>query len=92
MNKISEQEFAKLCDDVYRDRQQIYSYNPNMSRRDSLEWMILCSLMPLLNITAEPTASTYSEAICEVLENRMTKPFDAMKYLEDLVEKIENGT
>jgi hypothetical protein len=86
---ISEQQFSKLCDDIYRDREQIYSYNPNMSRRDCLEWMILCSLMPLLNITEEPSTSVYSQAICEVLENRMTESFDVMKYLEKLNEEIE---
>jgi hypothetical protein len=91
VSKITETQFKNLCDDIYRDRRQIYSYNPNMSRRECLEWMILCSLMPLLNVTEEPSASTYSQAICEVLENRTTEPFDVMKYLENLSEKIEKG-
>jgi hypothetical protein len=41
-----------------------------------------------LNVTEEPSASTYSQAICEVLENRTTEPFDVMKYLENLSEKM----
>ncbi len=90
MAKISKEEFAKLCDDVYRDRKQIYAFNPRMGKRDALEWMILCSLLPLLDIAEEPDASvTYTETICEILENRMMEKFDVRAILEELAESIQ---
>lgn len=89
--KISEQQFAKLCEDVYLDREQIYAYNPNMNRVDCLEWMVLGCLIAFLSIEISDesdkletsTEHPYGEIICKLLENRMTKPFDAKFYLNE---------
>jgi hypothetical protein len=93
---ISEQDFAKLCDDAYRDRELIYSYNPNMNPVDCLEWMILGCLITLLSIEeadqanafSESTEHPYGEAIVKLLENRMTEPFDADAHLKQLSGKL----
>lgn len=89
--KISEQQFAKLCEDVYLDREQIYAYNPNMNRRDCLEWMVLGCLIAFLSIEISDESDKfetsnehpYGEIICKFLENRMTEPFDAKFYLNE---------
>jgi len=96
MVKISEQQFKKLCDDVYRDRHQIYKFNPGMSKHDALFWLILGSIYTLLNIPVlyQPKSfntvsnDPYTDAICEILENRMTEPFDARVYLEELAKRL----
>lgn len=96
MMKVSEQQFAKLCEDVYLDREQIYNYNPSMNRVDCLEWMILGCLITLLSIEPSDqsydfetsTEHPYGEVICKLLHNRMTEPFDAKLYLNQLRGKI----
>lgn len=92
--KISEKEFAKLCEDVYRDRERIYAYNPNMNRVDCLEWMILGCLITLLSIEDSDQFSassehTYGEIISKLLENRMTEPFDPCVHLKQLRGKLD---
>ena len=96
MTKISEGQFKKLCDDVYRDRHQIYNFNPGMSKRDALFWLILGSVYSLLSVPVmyqpsgiDPNSDDpYGDAICEILENRMKEPFDVRAHLEILKEKI----
>jgi hypothetical protein len=93
---ISEQEFRKLCDDIYADRFQIYAYNPNVSRREALMWMLLGCLVTLLSIPIleQPSAyggtsdDPYGDAVCEVLQNRMERDFDPQIYLDELSGKI----
>lgn len=94
--KISEQEFTKICEDVYRDREQIYAYIPNINRADCLEWMILGCLITLLNIDeteqagafSESSGHPYGDAIKKLLENRMTEPFDVGVHLKQLRGKL----
>jgi hypothetical protein len=97
MSTISEQEFKKLCDDAYRDRFQIYAFNPNASRREALLWMILGCLLTLLSvpILEQPSAyggtseDPYGDAILEVLKDRMESDFDPQTYLGELSRRIE---
>lgn len=94
--KISEGQFKKLCDDVYLDRHQIYKFNPGMSHRDALLWLILGSVYSLLSIpviyqpsSINPTSDDpYGDVICELLQGRMKEPFDARAHLEMLKKKI----
>ena len=96
-NTISEQEFKKLCDDAYADRFQIYAFNPNVSRREALLWMILGCLLSLLSvpILEQPSAygstsdDPYGDAIREVLKDRMRPNFDPQTYLGELSGRIE---
>ena len=94
---ISEAEFVKLCEDVYADRQQIYQFNPNASKREALLWMLLGCLISLLSISDseqqsidEPSSQDpYSDAICRILQNRMQPSFDPQTHLAELSKKIE---
>ncbi|HEY0547256.1 MAG TPA: hypothetical protein VGC91_17890 [Pyrinomonadaceae bacterium] len=97
MNTISEQEFKKLCDDIFRDRREIYAFNPNMSRREALLWMLAGCLINLLSVSAseEPRAfgadasDTYANAVVELLEKRAAPLFDPKIYLAELIEKLD---
>jgi hypothetical protein len=94
---ISEAEFIKLCDDVYADRQQIYQFNPNASRREALLWMLTGCLISLLSVpileqpSADGTSSAdpYADAIREILRNHMQTPFDPQAHLAELSKKLE---
>ena len=97
MSLISEQEFRRLCADVYADRRQIYEFNPRVGRREALLWMLLGCLLSLLSVPDEeqPEAARvsaedpYGDAIREILRGRMSSPFDAEKYLAELSRKAE---
>lgn len=91
MNTISEREFKKLCEDIFRDRREIYAFNPNMSRRDALLWMLAGCLVSLLSVSAaeEPRAGSYAEAVMELVEQRAAPAFDPQIYLDELMEKLE---
>ncbi|MBV9211103.1 MAG: hypothetical protein JOZ52_10765, partial [Acidobacteria bacterium] len=71
MNTISEQEFEQLCEDIFRDRREIYAFNPSMKRSEVLCWMLLGCLITLLSVpeAEEPQASaSYADAVVELLE------------------------
>ena len=97
MSTISEQEFIKLCDDIYRDRLQVYSYNPNVSRREAVLWMLLGCLLSLLSVPildqpsthGESTADFYADAIGEVLQHRMQPEFDPHVLIAELLARVE---
>jgi hypothetical protein len=91
MNTISEQEFKKLCDDVFRDRREIYAFNPNMSRREALLWMLAGCLVVLLGVSdaEEFRADSYADAVIKLLEQRAAPVFDPKIYLAELIEKLE---
>ncbi len=99
MAKISEEEFRKLCERFYAERESIYAAAPSMSRRDALLWMILGSLIFLLDVPAdyEPAISTekndnfFAAAIKDVLEGRMGLEFDPEEYLSELSRKVEGN-
>lgn len=93
MNKISEKEFARLCDGIYSDRVSIYKHNPLGAPDTVLLWMLMCCLISYLSLsdietpcfTGAPDAETYRRAISFVVENRKSEDFDARIYLEKLL-------
>ena len=94
MTRISEKEFARICDGIYEDRESIHRHNPIGAREETLLWMLLSVLVGYLSLsetetpcfTGKPTAETYRQAILFVLRERKTVDFDAEKYLVKLVE------
>jgi hypothetical protein len=98
MSTISEQEFKRLCDDLYADRFLIYTYHPNASsRREALLWMMLGCLVSLLSvpILEQPSvyggasSDPYGDAVIEILNGRMEPAFDPQTYLGELSRKLE---
>jgi hypothetical protein len=94
MSTISEDEFEKLCRDIYADRQQIYSFHPNAPRREALLWMLLGCLLsvpdsehPTLHDGTHP--DPYAEAIRELLRGRTQPPFDPRPHLSKLAAELE---
>ena len=98
MSTISEKDFKKLCDDIYADRFEIYAFNPNVSRREALLWMLLGCLVSLLSIPIleQPSvyngssADPYGDAIREVVLAHTQSNFDPDDYLLELSRKIES--
>jgi hypothetical protein len=96
MTTINEAEFKKLCDDIFRDRAQIHAFVPSLSRRDALLWMLLGSLVSLLDvpILEQPSvydgtsADPYADAVLEVVHKHMRPPFDPRKHLAELSGKL----
>jgi hypothetical protein len=94
MTKISETEFARICDDIFADRAVIYRHNPLGTEREVLLWMLLCCLNSYLNLSdietpcfnGKPDEKTYREAILFVLQDRRTDDFDAAFYLDKLTD------
>ncbi|HEY0323302.1 MAG TPA: hypothetical protein VGC66_20260 [Pyrinomonadaceae bacterium] len=95
---ISESEFQRLCDEIYRDRFEIYAFNPNTTKREALLWMILGCLISLLSITDAELQSLadsssldpYGDAICNLLRERAAPPFAPQPFVLELSKKIEN--
>ncbi|HEV7860820.1 MAG TPA: hypothetical protein VGO91_19525 [Pyrinomonadaceae bacterium] len=94
---MTAQEFEKLCRDIYADRRQIYSFNPNVSHREALLWMLLGCLVSLLSVPILDQPSVYggsrtdpyADAICELLKPRMNPAFNPRIYLDELTEKLK---
>ncbi len=92
MTKISEQEFARICEGIYEDRRIIQKHNPIGTPDEILLWMLLSCLISYLNLseietpcfTGKPNAETYREAILFVLKDRKTQPFETESYLSKL--------
>lgn len=97
MTKISEQEFKRICDGIYEDREIIKKHNPIGTPDEILLWMLLSCLISYLNLTeietpcftGKPTAETYRDAIIFILRDRKTEDFDSEIYLNKLT-KEEN--
>jgi hypothetical protein len=97
MSTISEEDFRKLCEDIYADRLLVYSLNPNAIRREALAWMLLGCLLSLLSVPVEEQPSAYGgssvdfygEAVCEVLKDRMEPHFDPRAILHELSMRAE---
>lgn len=94
MTKISETEFARICQGIYEDRESIFKHNPIGTREETLLWMLLSVLISYLNLSeietpcftaGKPTTETYRQAILFVLRDRKTAGFDAEKYLSRLI-------
>ena len=92
MTKISEEEFARICEGIYEDRAKIYKHNPIGTQNETLLWMLLSVLISYLSLqeietpcfNGMPTADTYREAILFVVKNRMENAFEIEKYLDRL--------
>lgn len=99
MSTISENEFKRLCDDVYRDRRQIHAFNPNASEEEAALWMLAGCLISLLDVPLweQPSgrggtsAEAYRAAIQELLQGRTKPVFDSRLRLAELTEKIAAG-
>ena len=97
METISEQEFKKLCDDIYLERGEICAFNPNMSRREALLWMLAGCLVSLLSVpvveqpgaSGASTSDPYGDAVMQLLWERTSPVFDPKIYLTELTEKLE---
>ena len=93
MSKISEREFARICEGIYEDRETICRHNPIGTREEILFWMLLACLISYLSLTeietpcltGQPTADVYRTAILFVLKNRKVGDFDAEAYLDKLI-------
>jgi hypothetical protein len=93
MNKISEAEFAKICQGIYDDREIIIKHNPIGTNQEILLWMLLSILISYLSLDEKEipcfpndiNAETYQTAIRFILKDRMENPFELEKYLKNLV-------
>jgi hypothetical protein len=90
VSKITEKEFARICDGIYEDRESICKHNPIGTQEETLLWMLLNCMMSYLSVpeiempcfTGKPTAETYRQAILFILKTRKTETFEAEKYLD----------
>jgi hypothetical protein len=90
VSKISEKEFARICDGIREDGESIYKHNPIGTREETLLWMLLSCLLSYMSVSeietpcfnGIPTAETYRQAILFVLKDRKAEDFDAEKYLD----------
>lgn len=95
MTKISEAEFARICEGIYEDRDTIYEHNPIGTREEVLLWMLLSCLNSYLSLTeletpcftGVPNEGIYRDAILFVLRERRADDFDARAYLDKLIER-----
>ncbi len=94
---ISEEEFRRVCDDVYRDRFEIYRFRPDARPREALLWMLLGCLISLLSVShdelsslADPASDDpYGDAIFKLLHARTEPSFNPRPVVEELLKKIE---
>lgn len=90
--KISEREFARICEDLTTDRKSIVKHNPMGTEDEIMLWMLLSCLVSYLSLsdmetpcfTGKPIAKTYRDAILFVLKGRKVDEFDAEEYLNRL--------
>jgi len=95
MTKITEPEFARICDGIYQDRATICQHNPIGTREEILLWMLLSCLISYLSLaeietpcfSGKPTAEIYRNSISFVLKNRRAGDFDAEVYLAKLIKE-----
>lgn len=93
MTRITEEEFSRICQGIYDDREIIIKHNPIGTPEETLLWMLLSILISYLSLseietpcfTGMPTAATYRQAILFVLNDRKAQEFDAERYLDDLI-------
>lgn len=92
MTKISEAEFARICEGIAEDRESIIKHNPIGTDEEILLWMLLSCLITYLSLTeietpcftGKPDSKTYRDAVVFVLRDRRTVEFDVGKYLDIL--------
>ncbi|CAN5454585.1 hypothetical protein BH10ACI2_BH10ACI2_11630 [soil metagenome] len=94
MTKISEAEFARICDGIREDRESIIKHNPLGPPDEILLWMLLSCLISYLNLTeletpcftGKPDAETYRKAVLFVLRERMEPVFDPVICLGNMTD------
>lgn len=92
MPKITENEFARICEGIFADRESICRHNPLGTPEEILLWMLLNCLVVYLSLPeietpcfkGKPDAETYRNAILFILKNRTEGAFEAEIYLEKL--------
>lgn len=92
MTKISEVEFARICNGINEDREIIIKHNPIGSDQEVLLWMLLSVLISYLSLDEKeipcfPNATsleTYRQAILFIMNDRKDGVFEVEKYLEKL--------
>lgn len=92
MTKITEQEFARICEGISEDSKIICQHNPIGTREEILLWMLLSCLISYLSLSdietpcfnGTPDAKTYRDAILFILKDRKIGDFDAEKHLRML--------
>ncbi len=95
---ISADEFKRVCDEIYRDRFEIYDFNPAATKREAVLWMLLGCLISLLSVNDEElqalygssSRDPYGDAVRRLLEGRTAPPFDPRPVVEELSERVEN--
>ncbi len=93
MTTISEAEFARICRQIYLDREQIYQFNPSVPHEEVLLWMLLACLINYLNLSeaetpcfpGAPDAEIYRQAILHVLQGRTEPLFESNQYLKEMI-------
>jgi hypothetical protein len=96
MEKISENEFARICRGIYEERESICKHNPIGTSGEILLWMLLGCLSSYLSLSeietpcfnGKPDADTYRNAILFVLKNRKENDFNTETYLEELTKNL----
>ncbi len=89
MTKITKEEFAKICQGIYDDREIIIKHNPIGTNQETLLWMLLSVLISYLSLSEKeipcfPNATnieTYRSAILFILNDRRVEKFDVEIYL-----------
>ena len=95
---ISEGQFQRLCDEIYRDRLEIYGFRPGTGHREALLWMLLGCLISLLSVTDEElqllvdasSQDPYRDAVRKLLQNRIEPPFETEPLIEELLAGAES--
>lgn len=98
LETISEEEFQKLCDEIYADRFRIQEFNPGVSRSEAALWMLTGCLISLLSVTDEELQrlaasyqqDSYDDLVCRLVRTRAAPPFDPYPYVEKLSKSAEN--
>ena len=98
METISREEFEKLCDEIYRDRLEIYEFNPGATHREALLWMLLGCLISLLSISDDELealvdssgSGDYEDVVCQLLRERADPFFDPRPHVGELLKRAEN--
>jgi hypothetical protein len=94
--KISEAEFARICEGLKRDRESIVKHNPIGTEGEIMLWMLLSCLASYLSLSetetpcfnGKPDAKTYRDAVLFVMKDRKANDFDVNRYLDDLAAKL----
>jgi len=92
MNKISENEFEKICRGIDEDRAIICKHNPIGTEEETLLWMLMSILYSYLSLeenetpcfNGKPDRDTYRDAISFMLKDRKEDNFDEQEYLNRL--------